>query len=137
MVLIRSGNSILLQKRPSKAIWGGLWSLPEAPWEPRLSAKQADVAVQDLLALALPNEKRTALFKASQKMIRGEQIKHVFTHRRLWMQIWELNLPKSDEFSRTDLKWVPLRQLGKYGLPQPIKVLLQKLSLARGDDPKN
>ena len=137
MVLMRSGNSILLHKRPSKAIWGGLWSLPEAPWEPRLSAKQADVNAKDLLSLALPNEKITALSKASQKMIRGEQIKHVFTHRRLWMQIWELNLSKPDEFSSTDLKWVPLRQLGRYGLPQPIKVLLQKLSLARGDDLKN
>jgi A/G-specific adenine glycosylase len=137
MVLMRSGNSILLQKRSSKAIWGGLWSLPETPWAPRLSAKQSAVTVKDMLALALPNEKIAALSKASQKMIRGEQIKHVFTHRRLWMQIWELNLSKPNEFSSPDLKWVPLRQLGRYGLPQPIKVLLQKLSLARGDDLKN
>ena len=40
-------------------------------------------------------------------------------------------------FSGDHLKWVPLRQLGNYGLPQPIKLLLQGLSLARGDELKN
>ena len=137
MVLMRSGDTILLQKRPSKAIWGGLWSLPEAPWKARISAKQTDINAKDLLSAALPDEKTATLLKTSQKMIQGEQIKHVFTHRRLWMQIWELNLSKPHEFSGSDLKWVPLRQLGKYGLPQPIKVLLQKLSLTRGVDLKN
>ena len=137
MVLMRSGDTILLQKRPSKAIWGGLWSLPEAPWKGRISAKQTDINAKDLLAAALPDEKTATLLKTSQKMIQGEQIKHVFTHRRLWMQIWELNLSKPHAFSGSDLKWVPLRQLGKYGLPQPIKVLLQKLSLTRGVDLKN
>ena len=137
MVLLRSGNNILLQKRPSKAIWGGLWSLPEGPWESRVLAKVSEIKAKDLLVAALPNEKTAVLLKGSQKMIRGEQIKHVFSHRRLWMQIWELTLSRSHEFLDSDLKWVPLRQLGKYGLPQPIKVLLQKLSPTRGDDLKS
>lgn len=138
MLLIRSGNAILLQKRSSKAIWGGLWSLPESPWQPRVAANQAlDINTTDLLATALPDEKTASLSKAFQKLVRGEQIKHVFTHRRLWMQIWEASLSKQSEFLSPDLKWVPLTQLGRYGLPQPIKVLLQKLSLVRGGDLKN
>ena len=138
MLLIRSGNAILLQKRSSKAIWGGLWSLPESPWQPRVAANQAlDINATDLLATALPDEKTASLSKAFQKLVRGEQIKHVFTHRRLWMQIWEASLSKQSEFLSPDLKWVPLTQLGRYGLPQPIKVLLQKLSLVRGGDLKN
>jgi A/G-specific adenine glycosylase len=138
MLLIRSGNAILLQKRPSKAIWGGLWSLPESPWHPRVGAMEAlDINTTDLLAAALPGEKIANLSKASQKFVRGEQIKHVFTHRRLWMQIWEANLLKQSEFLSSDLQWVPLTQLGRYGLPQPIKVLLQKLSLVRGGDLRN
>ncbi len=138
MLLIRSGNAILLQKRPSKAIWGGLWSLPESPWQPRVAANQAlDINATDLLATALPDEKTASLSKAFQKLVRGEQIKHVFSHRRLWMQIWEASLSKQPEFLSPDLKWVPLTQLGRYGLPQPIKVLLQKLSLVRGGDLKN
>jgi A/G-specific adenine glycosylase len=90
-----------------------------------------------LLAAALPNEKITTLLRSSPKLIRGEQIKHVFTHRRLWIQIWEASLSKPFEFSNTDLKWVELSQLGRYGLPQPIKVLLQQLSLVRGGGLKN
>ena len=138
MLLIRSGNAILLQKRSSKAIWGGLWSLPESPWQPRVAANQAlDINATDLLATVLPDEKTASLSKAFQKLVRGEQIKHVFSHRRLWMQIWEASLSKQPKFLSPDLKWVPLTQLGRYGLPQPIKVLLQKLSLVRGGDLKN
>jgi A/G-specific adenine glycosylase len=53
------------------------------------------------------------------------------------MQIWEGRSPKTIEFLGEELKWVSLGQLGRYGLPQPIKILLQGLSLARGDDLKN
>ena len=53
------------------------------------------------------------------------------------MQIWEGKTTKTLEFLGEDLKWVPLGQLGRYGLPQPIKVLLLGLSLTRGDDLKN
>ena len=67
----------------------------------------------------------------------GPQIKHVFSHRRLWMQIWDINASKCVEPIGADLQWVPLTQLGHYGLPQPIKVLLQGLSLVRGGGLKN
>jgi A/G-specific adenine glycosylase len=138
MLLIRSGNSILLQKRPSKAIWGGLWSLPESAWRPKGQKKQkANLSLKELLDLALPEETNPALPKFFKTPKRGDQIKHIFTHRRLWMQIWELSPTKSLQLIDPNLKWVPLNQLGRYGLPQPIKVLLQRLSLARGDDLKN
>jgi A/G-specific adenine glycosylase len=138
MLLMRSGNSVLLQKRPSKAIWGGLWSLPEGPWTPRKSgAKDIKTSPQELLTAALPEENFTALAKTCKSIKQTEEIKHVFTHRKLWMQIWRTDVTKELTFSSPDLKWVPLSQLGRYGLPQPIKILLQGLSLARGGDLKN
>ena len=138
MLLIRYGNSILLQKRPSKAIWGGLWSLPESAWRPKgQKIQKANLSLKELLDLALPEETNPALPKFFKTPKRGDQIKHIFTHRRLWMQIWELSPTKSLQLIDPNLKWVPLNQLGRYGLPQPIKVLLQRLSLARGDDLKN
>ena len=138
MLLIRSGNSILLQKRPSKAIWGGLWSLPEGSWTPRVSrATGSEVSLQELLAATLPDEKFAALTKACKSVIQSHEIKHVFTHRRLWMQIWQTSSSKELNFANPDLKWVPLSQLGRYGLPQPIKLLLQGLSLVRGGGSKN
>ena len=138
MLLMRWGNSVLLQKRPSKAIWGGLWSLPEGPWTPRVfGAKNEDIVAQALFAATLPDEKFAALSKACKSIKQTEEIKHVFTHRRLWMQIWQATSSKELTFLSPDLKWVPLNQLGRYGLPQPIKILLQRLSLVRGDDLKN
>ncbi|MBU3625452.1 A/G-specific adenine glycosylase [Polynucleobacter sp. JS-Safj-400b-B2] len=138
MLLMRWGNSVLLQKRPSKAIWGGLWSLPEGPWTPRVSGtKDLDISAQTLFAATLPDEKMATLTKACKSVKYSEEIKHVFTHRRLWMQIWLASSSKELTFSNPDLKWVALNQLGRYGLPQPIKILLQGLSLVRGDDLKN
>ena len=138
MLLVRSGNFVLLQKRPSKAIWGGLWSLPESAWRPKAEKqRQSASALKELLTITLPKENIAGLAKSIKELKRGNQIKHVFTHRRLWMQIWEGRSTKAVEFLGGDLKWVPLGQLGQYGLPQPIKILLQGLSLARGDDLKN
>jgi A/G-specific adenine glycosylase len=138
MLLIRSGNSVLLQKRPSKAIWGGLWSLPESPWRPRpQKALRPIPSSKDLVSIALPEENIAAVTKSIKELRRGNQIKHLFTHRRLWMQIWEGNSLKAIELKDPNLKWVPLSQLGRYGLPQPIKVLLLGLNLTRGDDLKN
>jgi A/G-specific adenine glycosylase len=138
MLLIRSGNSVLLQKRPSKAIWGGLWSLPESPWRPRpQKALRPISSSKDLVSIALPEENLAAVTKSIKELRRGNQIKHIFTHRRLWMQIWEGSSLKAIELKDPNLKWVPLSQLGRYGLPQPIKVLLLGLNLTRGDDLKN
>lgn len=138
MLLIRSGNSVLLQKRPSKAIWGGLWSLPESTWKPRvLGSKEADLSSQELFEAAMPQVKTVALAKACKPFQKANEIKHVFTHRRLWMHIWQANCSKELTLSNPDLKWVPLNQLGRYGLPQPIKILLQGLSLVRGGGLKN
>ena len=138
MLLVRLGNFVLLQKRPSKAIWGGLWSLPESAWRPKTAkVRQSDPTLKELLTITLPKENIASLAKSIKELKRGSQIKHIFTHRRLWMQIWEGRSTKTEEFLGGDLKWVHLGQLGRYGLPQPIKILLQGLSLVRGDDLKN
>jgi A/G-specific adenine glycosylase len=139
VLLLRYNDHVLLQKRPSKAIWGGLWCLPESAWVAKSQASKVSVTLKpkELLALTLPNEKASPLLKIFKQLERGEQIKHIFTHRRLWMQIWKVQVVEPYVFANRDLQWVPLAKLGQYGLPQPIKLLLQGLSLIRGDDLKN
>ena len=135
MLLVRSGNSVLLQKRPDKAIWGGLWSLPESAWAPKVTgAKTPKIDLGEICSLALPTEKSAVLVKSCKAAQKLTEIKHVFTHRRLWMHIWLVSASKAWPLSSAELKWVPLNQLGRYGLPQPIKILLQGLSLARDGD---
>jgi A/G-specific adenine glycosylase len=142
MLLLRHGDSVLLQRRSEKAIWGGLWSLPESIWRAKeKSSPPADNAVnltaKELFKLVLPNEVISSASKNCYSIERGLDIKHVFTHRRLWMQIWYVTSGSAVKFASDDLKWVSLRQLGQYGLPQPIKLLLQGLNLTRGDDLRN
>ena len=140
MLLLRHGDSVLLQRRPDKAIWGGLWSLPESAWrakEKNSNPSTNNLSVQELFQLVLPDEKSSSVFKSCKLIEQGVEIKHVFTHRRLWMQIWHVTSSLAVKFSGDDLRWIPLRQLGNYGLPQPIKLLLQGLSLARDDDLRN
>ncbi|QWE18527.1 A/G-specific adenine glycosylase [Polynucleobacter corsicus] len=143
MLLLRHGDSVLLQRRPDKAIWGGLWSLPESTWRPieknskPSSNNSVDLTVKELFQLVLPDEKISSALKSTYSIERGLEIKHVFTHRRLWMQIWHVTSSEGVKFDGDDLKWIPLRQLGKYGLPQPIKLLLQGLNLARDGELRN
>ena len=143
MLLLRHGDSVLLQRRPDKAIWGGLWSLPESTWRAKeknpkpFANNSVNLSAKELFQLVLPNEKISSIAKGCKSIERGLEIKHVFTHRRLWMQIWYVTSTEAVKFSDENLRWIPLRQLGKYGLPQPIKLLLQGLSLARGDDLRN
>jgi A/G-specific adenine glycosylase len=140
MLLLRHGDSVLMQRRSEKAIWGGLWCLPESTWRAKEENSQAiakslaNLTVKELFKLVLPDEKISSALKHPQSIERGVEIKHIFTHRRLWMQIWHMTSRDTVKFTNDDLKWIPLRQLGNYGLPQPIKLLLQGLSLARGDD---
>ncbi|MBU3620138.1 A/G-specific adenine glycosylase [Polynucleobacter sp. CS-Odin-A6] len=136
MLLLRCGDLVLLQKRPEKAIWGGLWSLPESVWRAR-EKNTSHLTAKELLRMVLPEENVSTTLKSYNSLERGLEIKHIFTHRCLWMQIWNLSISNAIEFSSCDLKWVSLMQLGKYGLPQPVKLLLQGLSLARDDDLKN
>jgi A/G-specific adenine glycosylase len=139
MLLMRHGNFVLLQKRPSRAIWGGLWSLPESAWVPKAKTSESRAALdlKTVLSQTLPKENLSSLMKACKAVQQGERIKHVFTHRRLWMRIWHVPATQAYLFAHSELQWVPLAKLGEYGLPQPIKVLLQGLNLVRGDDLKS
>ena len=139
MVLMRHQDLVLLQKRPDQAIWGGLWSLPESVWRAKATEglNVTHLTPKELLKLTLLEEHLPLLLEHCKAASCGDRIKHIFTHRRLWMQIWHINALDATPFLDTNLKWVPLRQLGKYGLPQPIKVLLLGLSLTRDVELKN
>ena len=138
--ILTHGNTVLLQKRPDKAIWGGLWSLPESPWQAQ-TAIDANAKVQaepltreELLRLILPNlfsKKTPALFGGLVKT--GTRIKHIFSHRILQIQAYEMaldgaakkELERIIESTEAQFIWAELEALEQYGLPQPIRLLLE------------
>jgi A/G-specific adenine glycosylase len=145
--ILTHGNTVLLQKRPAKAIWGGLWSLPESPWQAQTamdtsSKVQADLLTgEQLFDLILPNpfsKKPSALFGQSVRI--GTHLKHVFSHRVLQIQAYEMaldgtvkkELERIIESNEAQFIWAELDALEQYGLPQPIRLLLEGWNRARG-----
>lgn len=115
-LLIESDKGVLLEKRPPSGIWGGLYSLPEAP--PTLTPP-------DLIQYCTEN------FGIETELLeRHQSIHHTFSHYKLEIQPVKLKLKASlPEVRSSDrLKWIQEHQLSKLGLPAPISSYLEKLN---------
>jgi len=70
MLILRHGNEVLLQKRPARGIWGGLWSFPE-------------VAPEAILAHHL----QTHFGMQAERVASLPPLVHSFTHFRLTIRV--------------------------------------------------
>jgi A/G-specific adenine glycosylase len=112
MLVLRDGGSVLLERRPPAGIWGGLWSLPEAADESSLAER-----ARALGAVGVPE--------------RLAPLTHTFTHFRLDIEprvavsfgATQGNGQARDEESA----WVPLADIDAYGVPAPVRKLLDAL----------
>ncbi len=108
---IVSGGEVLVEKRPSPGIWGGLWSLPEAP-------PDADPArwVEEHWGLAVEGVEALAPFS------------HAFTHFTLEATPWLVKAKAGAMAAREPLTaWLPLQEAAGAALPAPVKKLLASL----------
>jgi A/G-specific adenine glycosylase len=113
MLVLRDGGAVLLERRPPAGVWGGLWSLPEAADETSLLER----------ALALG---------AAGTPARLASLTHTFTHFRLNIEprLAELNphaLSAGGEVGDDESAWVPLADIDAYGVPAPVRKLLDAL----------
>jgi A/G-specific adenine glycosylase len=108
LVLLHAGE-VLLEKRPNSGIWGGLWSLPEF-----------DVGEDPLHAA-----RRLGLAAG----LRGElpAMSHTFTHFRLHIQPWRLQVERPKHAGEPGYVWLPLDELEGAALPTPIRRILSSL----------
>ncbi|MGZ5034609.1 MAG: A/G-specific adenine glycosylase [Usitatibacter sp.] len=117
MLVVLSRGEVLLEKRPSPGIWGGLWSLPEAEPLPESGAAARHVRV-----LAA----QWGIEAASIEPL--EPFEHAFTHFTLVVAPWRVSvrkvLPTASQKSTT---WLALSELAGAALPSPVRKLLQKL----------
>jgi A/G-specific adenine glycosylase len=105
LLIIQHRHSVLLHKQPSPGIWGGLWSLP------RFDDSQA---LQHACASLAPGAQpqRMAAFQ------------HVFSHFRLHIEPWLLQLGHKAAEPLPDQQWLALSELETAALPAPVKKLL-------------
>ena len=114
MLVLLDGDAVMLEKRPPSGIWGGLWSLPEAPDEAALV-------------------ERASTFGASEPASPLAPLTHTFTHFRLDIEprVIEVN-GRPDSRAQAELQdaetaWVALREIDAFGVPAPVRKLLDGL----------
>ena len=111
MLLLLSANEVLLEKRPSSGIWGGLWSLPEV-------GVGEDVQMVVRQRLGLEAELLPAL----------PVVTHTFTHFHLHITPLPLRVQKVVlEVCQSGLVWLDREDALGAALPAPIRKILQGL----------
>lgn len=100
-------DQIALIKRPSQGVWGGLWCFPDC--------QSADEVKSWLKQHKLRAVEQTPL----------QRFTHELSHRRL---IINSELIEVDKITKDKtLAWVALNSLKRYGVPKPVKLILQML----------
>ena len=111
MLILQYGDSLLLEKRPSRGIWGGLWSFPEL-----------ELAVDPIVYC----ETRLGI-----RVNQGETLpilKHSFTHFRLRISptLLRMTHPYAGE-TIADQSWFTKQDILHTAVPTPVHRLLQHL----------
>jgi A/G-specific adenine glycosylase len=115
MLVVVSGGEVLVEKRPPSGIWGGLWSLPEAP-------SDADPAAWAANTLGLRVGGVEAL----------ERFAHAFTHFTLEVTPWLVRAKGGAHAAgEAFAMWLPLQEAAAAALPAPVKKLLAGLAAPR------
>ncbi|MWV11182.1 A/G-specific adenine glycosylase [Pseudomonas sp. R-28-1W-6] len=108
-LLANRDGAILLYRRPSSGLWGGLWSLPELD----------DLA--DLEALASQH----ALQLGKRRELAG--LTHTFSHFQLAIEPWLVRVEAaSPGVAEGDWLWYNLATPPRLGLAAPVKKLLKR-----------
>ena len=111
MLVLLNAGEVLLEKRPNRGIWGGLWSLPEFAESENPLAAAHRLGYQATLSGELP------------------AFNHTFTHFRLFIQPWQLQVKRSHTASEPGRIWLSLGDLEGAALPTPVRRILAGLRL--------
>ncbi len=108
-LLSNPAGEILLYRRPSTGLWGGLWSLPEI----------ADLKALEALA------QRHALQLGERQPLAG--LSHTFSHFQLHIEPWLVRTEGAAvQMAEGDWLWYNLASPPRLGLAAPVKTLLER-----------
>jgi A/G-specific adenine glycosylase len=112
LVLQNPDGHILLEKRPSSGIWGGLWSLPESQEG----------------AITLMTEQRFQVVVENEEALTS--FRHTFSHYHLEISPYKLNIRSGSQVNDAGkYQWYTLETAMTLGLPTPIRKILSSLAL--------
>jgi A/G-specific adenine glycosylase len=108
-LLLLDGNRILLEKRPSSGLWGGLWSFPAAP-------------TRDL-----PGYCRGTLRCELRSRRALEPLEHGFTHFRLLIRPLVCKVRRMPDPETSGRRWMDMATAHSSGVPAPVRTLIGRL----------
>lgn len=108
LLLADNNNQLLLYKRPSTGLWGGLWSFPEFADKTELDT----FLQQHQLSISQQTELKT--------------VSHTFSHFQLHIQPWLIrSCTNKHGIAEGDWVWYNLADAPKLGLAAPVKKLVK------------
>lgn len=109
MLILQQGGEVLLEKRPTSGIWGGLWSFPE---------------VEPAAILQMHLVQRFGV--QARRVMPLAPLAHGFTHYRLnILPLWvETSPPRQTKPGQV---WLSLEDARGAAIPTPVRMLLQRL----------
>ncbi len=111
MLIIRMGKEILLEKRPQKGIWAGLWSLPE------ISMREiATEVAKQKLGLETESEETLPI------------VNHAFTHYKLAITPQPLTVISTNKLTAPNTIWMLIEDAIGGAIPTPVRNILLKLT---------
>ena len=114
MLVVVSRGEVLLEKRPPSGIWGGLWSLPEAP------------DAQSVAGVAAREWGITA-----ERVEPLEDFEHAFTHFTLRVSPCRVHAARKGTIAANrSAIWLALAEIEGAALPSPVRNLLRRLASA-------
>lgn len=114
LLVIRHGADVLLEKRPSPGIWGGLWSLPQIDMD-----AEPGGACQRLTGTSPARIHSLPVFT------------HAFTHFRLHILPREVLLTHRTILAEEPGKmWIPMEDAIHAAIPKPVSRILKSLAPA-------
>ncbi len=123
-ILQRADQSVLIEKREAKGLYGGMYQFPTSVWQSGVDTHSngTDTKVRQEANIA-----RKGLTGRDFAAI-GE-IRHILTHFELRLQVWHSTVTGTvakDLAAGNNRKWVGLKTLEDYGIPT---VMLKALTL--------
>lgn len=111
MLILMQGHDVLLEKRPTTGIWGGLWSFPETE-----NIENLLTHARDKFGVDVKIEKPLSL------------LTHTFTHFKLHIQPQPLQvLKQSAQVRESGLLWLSIDDAIGAAIPTPVRKILQSL----------
>jgi len=123
LVIIDSRENVLIEKRTGNGIWKNLYQFPliESPKDCNLH--------KDLISFDENKIPREILEKAL--LYNEEPIKHVLSHRKLWVKFWVINIENLNFIENLSKSFIMTNQIDTFAVPVVIEKFIDTYGFSK------